>query len=179
MPTWDSQIFVYNLGVSNNSKTYITRPDNYSVNVYESHEPLHCTDMEEFWLSWANETVRLGSGRQLGRGEFIRLNDSVPTSKNFLAISTGFGASGYWILQSGKILLHIDVNSRPALTLAKMLETLLHNSAATSGMYDQQRLRPACVYAQSDQSKKEGNIRNLYNQAPHLTQITNGKVTTS
>ena len=29
------------------------------------------------------------------------------------------------------------------------------------------------------QSKKRANIRNLYNQAPHLTQDTNGKVTTS
>ena len=78
--------------------------------------------MEEFWLSWSNETVIVGSGRQVGQGEFIKLNDSVPTSKNFLAVSTGFGASGYWIFHSGKILLHIDVNSRPALTLAKMLE---------------------------------------------------------
>ena len=127
LPKCDSKLFVYNLGVSNNSKTYITRPDNSSVNVYKSHEPLQCTNMEEFWLSWANETVRVGSGRQLGLDEFIRLNDSVPTSKNFLAVSTGFGASGYWIFQSGKILLHIDVNSRPALTLAKMLETLVHN----------------------------------------------------
>ena len=83
--------------------------------------------MKEFWLSWANETVRVGSGRQLGQGEFIRLNDSVPTLKNFLAVSTGFGASGYWIFHSGKILLHIHVNSRPALTLARMLETLFHN----------------------------------------------------
>ena len=29
------------------------------------------------------------------------------------------------------------------------------------------------------QSKKESKIRNRYNQAPHLTQDTNGKVTTS
>ena len=62
--------------------------------------------MEEFWLSWANETVRVGRGHHLGQGEFITLIDSVPTSKNFLAVSTGFGATGYWIFHSGKMFLH-------------------------------------------------------------------------
>ena len=66
--------------------------------------------MEKFWLSWANEAVRVGCGHQLGKSEFITLNDSVPTSKNYLAVSTGFGASGYWIFHSGKLFLQIDLN---------------------------------------------------------------------
>ena len=50
-------------------------------------------------------------------------------------------------------------------------------------MCDQQSLRSASAYAQSDQSlckvSKGAKIRNRYNQVPHLTQDTNGKVTNS
>ena len=102
---------VCNSGVSNNNRTHIKRPDNSSFNVYKNHEPLHCTNMEEFWLSWSNGTVQLGRGRQLGEDTFITLNDSVHTSKNYLAVSTGFGASGYWIFHSGKVFLPIDVDA--------------------------------------------------------------------
>ena len=61
--------------------------------------------MEEFWLSWSSDTVQVGNGHQLGQDEFITLNDSVPTRKNYLAVSTGFGAPGYWIIHSGKMFL--------------------------------------------------------------------------
>ena len=97
-------IYVCNAGVYNNSRTYITRPDNSSFKLYKNHEPLHCANMEEFWLSWSNETLQVGSGRQLGEDTLLTLNDSVPTSKNYLAVSTGFGASGYWIFHSGKYI---------------------------------------------------------------------------
>ena len=106
---WHIVVKIFNLnfcnsGVSNNSITYITRPDNSSFKVYKNHEPLNCANMVEFWLSWINDTVQLGSGRQLDQYAFITLNDSVPTSKNYLAVSTGFGASGYWIFHSGKYI---------------------------------------------------------------------------
>ena len=100
--------FCLHSGASNNTRTHIKRPDSSSFNVYKNHEPLHCAKMEEFWLSWSNDTVQLGSGRQLGQDTIITLTDSVPTSKNYLAVSTGFGASGYWIFHSGKIFLQID-----------------------------------------------------------------------
>ena len=58
----------------------------------------------------------MGSGHNLGQGEFITLIDSVPTSKNYLAVSTGFGAPGYWIFHSGKEFLEIDVNTCSAFT---------------------------------------------------------------
>ena len=58
--------------------------------------------MEQFWLSWENETVQVGIGHQIGQDTFITLNDSVPTMKNYLAVSTGFGATGYWIIHNGK-----------------------------------------------------------------------------
>ena len=63
--------------------------------------------MEEFWLSWSNDAVQVGSGHQIGRDEFITINDSVPTPKNYLAVSTGFGAPGYWIFHSGKKFLQL------------------------------------------------------------------------
>ena len=100
---------VCNSGVSNNNRTHIKRPDNSSFNVYKNHETLHCTNMKEFWLSWTNDIVQLGSGHQLGQDAIISLNDSVHTSKNYLAVSTGFGATGYWIFHSGKIFLKIHV----------------------------------------------------------------------
>ena len=94
-----------NSGASNNTMTYITKPDNSSFKVYKNHEPLQCTNMEEFWLSWSNATVQVGSGHQIGQDELITLDVSVNTSKNYLAVSTGFGALGYWIFHSGKMFL--------------------------------------------------------------------------
>ena len=122
--------YVCNAGVSNNSRTYITRPDNSSFKVYENHEPLSCANMKEFWLSWINDKVQLGSGRQLGQYAFITLNDSVPTSKNYLAVSTGFGASGYWIFHSGKIFLKIDADTFHVKTIDAILENLVKKSSA-------------------------------------------------
>ena len=124
--------YVCNSGVSNNSRTYITRPDNSSFKVYKNHAPLHCANMEEFWLSWSNDKVQLGSGRQLGQDAFITLNDSVPTSKNYLAVSTGLGASGYWIFHSGKIFLQIDADTCYVKTIDTILENLVKKSSAFS-----------------------------------------------
>ena len=111
-----TELPIYDSGVQNNSRTRIYRPDKISSNVNKSHEPLQCTTMDKFWLSWANETVQVGRGHQLGQSEFITLIDSKSTSKNFLAVSTGFGASGYWIFHSGKEFLEIDVNTCSAFT---------------------------------------------------------------
>ena len=36
-----------------------------------------------------------------------------------------------------------------------------------------------CTYKKRDRVRKRAYIRNRYNQAPHLTQDTNGKVTTT
>ena len=101
--------FFCNSGVSNNNRTHIKRPDYSSFDVYKNHETLHCTNMEEFWLRWTNDIVQLGSGHQLGLDTIISLNDSVHMSKNYLAVTTGFGATGYWIFHSGKIFLQIHV----------------------------------------------------------------------
>ena len=86
--------------------------------------------MEEFWLSWSSDTVQVGSGHQIGQDEFITLNDSVPTPKNYLAVSTGFGAPGYWILHSGKKVpsickWHLSFKNKDDMTesLVKMLST--------------------------------------------------------
>ena len=46
--------------------------------------------------------MRVGRGYQIGHDEFVTLKDTVPTPKNYLAVSTGFGATGYWIFHSGK-----------------------------------------------------------------------------
>ena len=95
-------LYAYTSGVLNNSRTHIIRKADSFSEVYRNQEPLNCSNMEQFWLSWENETVQVGRGHQIGQNEFITLNESVPTPKNYLAVSTGFGASGYWIFHSGK-----------------------------------------------------------------------------
>ena len=93
--------------------TYISRQDNSLFKVYKKHKPLHCANMEAFWLSWSNETVQVGSGHHLGQDEIITSNDSISTLKNYLAVSTGFGATGYWIFHSGKTFLQNNVDTSP------------------------------------------------------------------
>ena len=75
---------------------------------------------------------------------------------------------------------HVDITDKKATTSLNFLKRNLHSSLSTVKEKCQSLVRPvmeydSCVWKVSKGEK----TRNRYNQVPHLTQDTNGKVTKS
>lgn len=62
---------------------------------HKSH-PLSCSQQHPFWISWSNNYIRVGMGYIVGEQQFMSWNDTDPHSVNYVAIATGWGATGDW-----------------------------------------------------------------------------------
>ncbi|OWF48285.1 C3 and PZP-like alpha-2-macroglobulin domain-containing protein 8 [Mizuhopecten yessoensis] len=69
----------------------------------ENHmpHPLSCTQYRPFWISWANNIIRVGQGDIVGKSQFMMWNDTSPHDVNYVAVATGFGSSGDWQITVG------------------------------------------------------------------------------
>ncbi|CAH1798336.1 unnamed protein product [Owenia fusiformis] len=59
---------------------------------------LSCSEMRQFWVSWANGNIQVGEGLEIGENTFLSYRDPTPQSINALNFVTGWGASGTWEL---------------------------------------------------------------------------------
>ena len=75
-------------------KTKITVDSNDESNI------VSCTAFRDFWVSWTDNYIESGKGRVVGQDVLVAYDDSnSPTYEvNFIGISTGWGASGTWII---------------------------------------------------------------------------------
>ena len=93
---------VFILGTSSNTQSHIIKYSwRQSYNVTKVSTPLHCNRMEPFWISWEENTLKVGAGHFVGQDVILYLNDSVRARAKYLAVSTGYGASGHWIFHGG------------------------------------------------------------------------------
>ena len=90
------------LGELNNTKSRIIRGGNGTYSSFTNHKLLHCNMIRDFWISWGDGSLHVGTGLVLGQGEFLTNNDSEHIPINYLAVSTGVGASGLWIFYTCK-----------------------------------------------------------------------------
>ena len=74
--------------------------------------PVSCTDARPFWISWANHDIRVGTGNDVGESQFMSWNDTDPHAVNFVAVATGFGASGNWSFPIGAITVVFCAKSK-------------------------------------------------------------------
>jgi hypothetical protein len=63
--------------------------------------PLSCNSFKSFWISWNNGTIRVGTGHNVGHGEFMRWTDPSPHMVNYVGISTWTGSSAEWSISTG------------------------------------------------------------------------------
>ncbi|XP_062579319.1 coadhesin-like [Saccostrea cucullata] len=56
---------------------------------------LSCSSYNYFWVSWGGNRIRLGRGTTYGSSTLMDFPDS-SYRVNYLAVSTGWGATGYW-----------------------------------------------------------------------------------
>lgn len=63
--------------------------------------PLSCSQYRPFWVSWANNIIRVGHGNIVGKSQFMMWNDTAPHEVNYVAVATGFGSSGEWDITVG------------------------------------------------------------------------------
>ena len=54
------------------------------------------TEMRPFWVSWSNRTISVGEGTTVGEREFLSWSNSTLYPITFVAISTGWEATGLW-----------------------------------------------------------------------------------
>ncbi|KAL4231839.1 hypothetical protein ACF0H5_009415 [Mactra antiquata] len=70
--------------------------------VHHQSHPLDCNQAHQFWISWTNNYIRVGLGNIIGEQQFMAWNDTDPHPVNYIAIATGFGASGAWSFNINK-----------------------------------------------------------------------------
>lgn len=70
------------------------------TNVQTNH-PIDCSKYTPFWVSWTNNVIKVGKGNDVGKQQFMSWNDTAPHDVNYVAFSTGFGASGKWKVTRG------------------------------------------------------------------------------
>lgn len=70
------------------------------TNVQQQH-PIDCQNYSSFWVSWTNNVIKVGKGNDVGKQTFLTWNDTAPHDVNYVAFSTGFGATGKWKVKRG------------------------------------------------------------------------------
>lgn len=62
---------------------------------HQNH-PVDCSQYRSFWVSWTNNIIKVGKGHDVGKNRFLIWNDTSPHDVNYVAVATGFGATGIW-----------------------------------------------------------------------------------
>ena len=84
-------------GGLSNTKSWISESRMGCPVVSTLHTPLHCNFLREFWIRWASDTIEVGTGSVVGSGQFLYYTDATPSNVNYMAVSTGLGATGHWV----------------------------------------------------------------------------------
>jgi hypothetical protein len=67
------------------------------TNIQQDH-PVSCTEYKSFWISWANNIIKVGKGNVVGMETFLTWNDQNPHPVNYVAFATGWGSTNINIL---------------------------------------------------------------------------------
>ena len=84
------------------------------TNIQQDH-PVSCTEYKPFWISWANNIIKVGKGSVVGMETFLTWNDQNPHPVNYVAFATGWGSTGKWKVMRGINLFYCilgGINSR-------------------------------------------------------------------
>ncbi|XP_071086095.1 uncharacterized protein [Haliotis cracherodii] len=84
------------IGGWGNTQSVIRTGKQYRNRVIARHRPLSATQFRDFWISWANGVISVGSGVEVGVGSFMTWTDPSPHPVNYIAVSTGWGSKGLW-----------------------------------------------------------------------------------
>ena len=69
------------------------------------NRPVDCTHYRPFWVSWRDNIIKVGTGHDVGKNRFLIWKDNSPHGVNYVAVATGFGATGKWKFEKGNRLL--------------------------------------------------------------------------
>lgn len=70
------------------------------TDIQQDH-PISCTEYKSFWISWANNIIKVGKGNVVGMETFLTWNDQNPHPVNYVAFATGWGSTGKWKVMRG------------------------------------------------------------------------------
>ncbi|XP_046377745.2 C3 and PZP-like alpha-2-macroglobulin domain-containing protein 8 [Haliotis rufescens] len=84
------------IGASSNTLSQIRSRRGHNVQASAHHTPLSASLIRDFWISWANGVISVGSGVEVGVGRFMTWTDPSPHAVRYIAVSTGWGSPGLW-----------------------------------------------------------------------------------
>ena len=101
-----SDMYEISIGGWHNKKTVVRtkiNDNNFIMDSYDEVGILDCTVFRDFWITWYNYKIRCGKGKAFCAGEILQYDDTraAPYDVNVIAISTGWGATGRWIIDEG------------------------------------------------------------------------------
>ncbi|XP_046377746.2 uncharacterized protein LOC124149944 [Haliotis rufescens] len=84
------------IGGWNNTRSAIRAGVQHNSRVEARHTPLSADQFRDFWISWGNGVISVGSGMEVGVGKFMNWTDPSPHAIKYIAVSTGWGSTGLW-----------------------------------------------------------------------------------
>lgn len=87
------------IGGYSNMKSEI-RINRFSNTLVNTPDILKCDELQQFWVSWLNGRIALGYGEVPGIAEILGVDDPNPKSISYLGLSTGWGATGVWMISN-------------------------------------------------------------------------------
>ena len=64
----------------------------------ETIDILNCDEQRQFWVTWMDDTIRVGEGAEIGQLEILLWPDPNLHPVFSVGLSTGYTATGQWII---------------------------------------------------------------------------------
>lgn len=93
----ENNIYEIVIGGWDNTKSVIRKQQQGTPVAVAHHMPLDCEKAFPFWLEWYQGILRVGTSTDIGAGQFMNFHDPNPIEVNYISVSTGWGATGWWI----------------------------------------------------------------------------------
>ncbi|XP_067668468.1 uncharacterized protein [Haliotis asinina] len=84
------------IGGWKNTQSVIRKGRHNDQRVTARHRPLSATEFRDFWISWNDGVISVGTGMTVDVGRFMSWRDPSPQSVRYIAVSTGCGSTGLW-----------------------------------------------------------------------------------
>ncbi|XP_048247355.1 uncharacterized protein LOC124145114 [Haliotis rufescens] len=104
----DENAYEVVIGGWNNTQSVIRKGMAQANRVTTRHTPLFAFHSHDFWISWENGVIAVGTGMEVGVGTFMSWTDPSPHAVRDIAVYTGWGSTGLWQFESNLPLVCLE-----------------------------------------------------------------------
>ena len=101
--------------------------------------PLSCTSPRKFWISWAQDKITVGTEEPF-LGEMLQADNAYQVDVVAIAMATGHGSTGQWVMDSQQSKWKPTVTQNPHSTrLTNSLQCIVHCASGSCFCGDHMR----------------------------------------